>query len=150
MLGGLALSVLAASGGIAIILLQHREPKELMTLGVAMLLAGVGIVVATLSHQSIASFFLGTAIAGVGFGTAFQGAVRTVVPTAAPHERAGVLSIVFIICYIAMGAPAVVAGWVIAEHYGNLIATAQGFGVVVMALAALVLLGQALRDFATR
>jgi len=150
LLGGLALFVLAASGGIAIVLLQHREPKELMKLGVATLLVGVGIAVATLPYKSIGLFFLGTAIAGVGFGAAFQGAVRIVVPSAAPHERAGVLSIVFTICYIAMGAPAVVAGWAIAEHYGNLIEAARAFGVVVMVLAGLALLGQASRDFATK
>jgi MFS family permease len=75
--------------------------------------------------------------------------VRTVVPLAAPHERAGVLSIVFIICYIAMGVPAVVAGWMVAE-YGNMVATAQIFGAVIMALAGTALLGSVLRAVTKR
>jgi hypothetical protein len=105
--------------------------------------------VVSLSFSDIALFFLGTAIAGVGFGAGFQGAVRTVVPFAAPHERAGVLSIVFIICYIAMGVPAVVAGWMVAQQ-GNIIATAQTFGAVIMALACVALLGSVLRAVTKR
>lgn len=144
LLGGLGLFVLAASGGISILVLQHREPKDLMTFGVASLLVGVAIVVGSLPYNSIAVFFFGTAVAGAGFGTAFQGSVRTVVPFAAPHERAGVLSTIFIISYIALGAPAVIAGWMLAEH-GNLIATAQIFGAVIMALAGTALLGSVVR-----
>ncbi|MBV8397641.1 MAG: MFS transporter, partial [Acetobacteraceae bacterium] len=149
LLGGLGLFVLAASGGIAILILQHREPKQLMTSGVGSLLAGTAIAVGSLPYDSIPLFFFGTAVAGVGFGTGFQGAVRTVVSLAAPHERAGVLSIMFIISYIALGAPAVVAGWMVARHW-DILATAQIFGVVVMALAGAVLLGNIWRSATTR
>ena len=144
LLGGLSLFVLAACGGLSVLVFQHREPKDMMMFGVASLFAGVAIAVLSLPYSAIAFFFLGTAIAGVGFGAGFQGAVRTVVPFAAPHERAGVLSIVFIISYIAMGVPAVVAGWMIAQH-GNILATAQTFGAAIMALACTALLGRVLR-----
>jgi MFS family permease len=144
LLGGLGLFVLAASGGISILVLQDREPKDMMTFGVASLLVGVVIAVGSLPYNSIGVFFFGTAVAGAGFGAAFQGSVRTVVPFAAPHERAGVLSIIFIISYIALGAPAVIAGWMLAE-YGNIIATAQLFGVVIIALAGTALLGSVVR-----
>jgi MFS family permease len=144
LIGGLALFVLAACGGISVLVLQHREPKEMMIFGVISLFVGVAIAVLSLPYKSIAGFFLGTALAGVGFGTGFQGAVRTVVPFAAPHERAGVLSIIFIISYIAMGVPAVAAGWMIA-HQGNILFTAQIFGTAIMALACTALLGSVLR-----
>jgi sugar phosphate permease len=144
LIGGLALFVVAACGALAVLVLQHREPQDMMILGAASLLVGVAIAVLALPNDSIAVFFLGTVIAGVGFGTGFQGAVRTVVPFAAPHERAGVLSIIFIISYIAMGVPAVAAGWMIARH-GDVLATAQIFGAVIMALASTALLGSVLR-----
>jgi MFS family permease len=149
LLGGLALFVLAAFGGVSVLVLQHREPKDMMMFGVASLFAGVAITVASLPYSAIAIFFLGTAIAGVGFGAAFQGAVRTVVPFAAPHERAGVLSIVFIISYIAMGVPAVAAGWMIA-HHESILATAQIFGAVIMTLAFAALLGSVFRAVTRR
>ncbi len=111
-----------------------------MTFGGAALFFGVAIAVAALSYKSATLFFVGSAVTGIGFGAGFQGAVRSVVPLAAPAERAGVLSIVFIVSYIAMGLPAVIAGVLIVEQ-GNLILTAKEFGAVVMALAALALLG---------
>ena len=141
LLGGLAIFVLAASGGIAVLLLQMLEARKMMALGAASLLAGVGIAVLALTRGQVALFFLGTAVAGVGFGTGFQGAVRTVVSVAAPHERAGTLSIVFIVSYIALGLPAIIAGSM--ARHGNLLATAQVFGAVVMALAAAALIAGA-------
>jgi predicted MFS family arabinose efflux permease len=141
LLGGLAIFVLAASGGIAVLLLQNLEARKTMMLGSASLLGGVGLVVLALAHGGVALFFVGTAVAGVGFGTGFQGAVRTVVSVAAPHERAGTLSIVFIVSYIALGVPAIIAGSMV--RHANLLATAQVFGVVVMALAAAALFASA-------
>jgi MFS family permease len=144
LIGGLALFVVATFGGLAVLVLQHREAKDMMILGAASLIVGVAVTALGVSEASIAFFFLGSMIAGVGFGAGFQGAVRTVVPFAAPHERAGVLSIIFIISYIAMGVPAVAAGWMIARH-GNVVATAQLFAAVIMALAGTALLASVLR-----
>jgi predicted MFS family arabinose efflux permease len=134
LLGGLALFVLAASAGLAVLALQDREPRAMMTFGASMLAAGVGVAIWSLPHHAIAIFFAGTCIAGVGFGTGFQGAIRSVVRFAAPHERAGVLSMVFIVCYLSMGLPAIAAGVAVARH-GNIIGTAEVFGAFVMALA---------------
>ena len=64
-------------------------------------------------------FFVGTALAGIGFGAGFQGALRSVVMLAAPAESAGVLAILFVISYLAMGVPAIIAGWAIVET-GNI------------------------------
>jgi hypothetical protein len=41
--GMLAIFVLAAAGGIAVLLLQKLEPQKMMALGSACLLAGVGL-----------------------------------------------------------------------------------------------------------
>ena len=142
--GGLALFALAASAGIGVLLLQRREARAMMTLGAAALAVGVGIAVWTLSLHSLLLFFLGTVIAGVGFGTGFQGAVRTIVPFAAPHERAGVLSLVFIVSYLALGVPAVFAGARLVRHH-DILGTAQEFGTVLMALALMALLATSLR-----
>jgi hypothetical protein len=139
-LGGLALFVLAASAGMSVLLLQERTPQQMMMVGAVSLLTGVALTVFALSHSAAVLFFLGTAVAGVGFGGGFQGAVRTVIPSAAPHERAGTLSVIFIICYLAMGVPAVAAGSMIARHV-NIITTAEYFCAVVMALAAAALVG---------
>jgi predicted MFS family arabinose efflux permease len=139
-LGGLSLAVLAASGAVAVLALQKQSPRTLTLIGGAALIAGVGLTVLSVRFGSVAGFFAGTAIAGVGFGGGFQGAIRSVVPLAAPHQRAGVLSVVYVVSYLAMGLPAVIAGFVLV-HEGDLLATAAQYGVAVMVLAALALLG---------
>jgi predicted MFS family arabinose efflux permease len=149
LLGGLALFVLAASGGISVLLLQRREPQEMLTFGATSLLVGVAIAALSLVNNSVISFFVATVVAGVGFGAGFQGAIRTVVPFAAVHERAGVLSIIFVISYISMGLPAVIAGWMIARD-GNIVGTAQIFCAVLMALAFTALMASVLRTLTKR
>ena len=140
--GGLALFVLGGSGGASILLLRRREPRTMMSFGAVTLLTGAAVAVAALSYHSATAFFFATAVAGMGFGSSFQGAVRTVVPFAATHERAGVLSVIFVVSYLAMGLPAVVAGYLVARG-GDIVRTAWEFGLVVMVLAGLALLGGA-------
>ena len=149
LLGGMALFVLAASGGLAVLTQQHRRPQTMMTLGASCLVVGVGVAVWSLPYHSLTGFFAGTSIAGMGFGAGFQGAVRSIVPLAAPHERAGVLSIVFIVSYLSMGMPAIAAGALVARH-GNILATGEEFGLVVMTLALGAVLAAALRMATSR
>jgi hypothetical protein len=92
----------------------------------------------------VSAFFVGSAIAGLGFGAGFQGAVRSVVAQAAPRDRAGVFSVIFVVSYLSMGAPAVAAGYSVAL-LGDIFATARDFGVVVVILSALALAGAAVR-----
>jgi predicted MFS family arabinose efflux permease len=138
--GGLALFVMAGSGAVAVLALRAREAQHLLRIGAVALLGGVVVVLASLSLDSLVVFMIGTAIAGAGFGIAFQGAIRTVVAAAAPTERAGVLSLLFVLSYLAMGAPAIVAGARFAAT-GDIISTAREFGVAILALAALALFG---------
>jgi MFS family permease len=140
LLGGVALFVLAGSGAASILLMQHHEPHRMMSVGAWALVIGVTVVLAAMSLHSVFMFFAGSVVAGVGLGAGFQGAVRTVVPHAAPHERAGLLSVIFVVSYIALSVPAVAAGWLV-SHGGNIPATAREYGVVVIALAMAALLG---------
>ena len=140
LLGGLALFVLAGSGALTVLLLRDVRPRLVMLLGIAGLVVGVGVTLLSVDHRSTAWFFLGTALAGAGFGGGFQGAIRTTVPLAAPHERSGLLSTLYVVSYLAMGLPAVIGG-VLVVHGGGLLATTREYGLAVMALAALALIG---------
>jgi predicted MFS family arabinose efflux permease len=143
-LGGLALFILAAVGAVTVLVLRAAPPRQLMMLGMGTLLAGVGVTVAAITAGSAAVFLIGTAVAGVGFGAGFQGAIRTVLPLAAAHERAGVLSTMFVVSYLALGLPAVIAGYVVV-HGGGLLTSAREYAVAVMILAALAILALARR-----
>jgi MFS family permease len=139
-LGGLPLFVVAGSGAVTVLLLQRRSARQLMLIGAGTLLAGTAVTLVAVDQRSTVAFLVGAVIAGVGFGGAFQGAIRSVVPLTAPHQRAGVLSVVYVVSYLALGLPAVIAG-VLLVHEGDLVTTTVQFGVVVMVLAALALLG---------
>ena len=135
LVGGLALAILAGTGAIAVMLTRERAPAALLKLGAVALFVGVGIVIASLSLRSLAAFLLGTAVAGVGFGTGFQGAIRAVVAPSAAGDRAGVLSLLFVVSYLAMGMPAMAAGARLAAT-GDMLGTAREFGAAILVLAA--------------
>jgi predicted MFS family arabinose efflux permease len=139
-LGGLAPFVLAASGAVAVSLLRNAAPRTVMLSGIVALVVGVAITLIAVAASSTALFFVGTAVAGVGFGGGFQGTIRTVVPLAATHERAGLLSTLYVVSYLGLGLPAVVAGYLVV-HGGGILSTAREYGIAVMVLAAVALPG---------
>jgi hypothetical protein len=138
--GGLALFVLAGAGVVAVLVWRRRTALRTMQLGTAALAVGVAVTVQAVSATSVAEFFVGTAIAGAGFGGSFQGAIRSVIGLAAPHERAGVLSVLFVVSYLAMGLPAVAAGLLVVRA-GGILATAQDYGLAVIMLAVAAMTG---------
>ena len=139
-LGGLSLFVLTLTAVISIVALRTAAARSVMLTGILALIIGAAVTMLALAMTSTPLFFLGTAISGVGFGSGFQGGIRTVVPLAAAHERAGVLSLVYIVSYLGLGLPAVVAGFVIV-HGAGLTDTAIYYGGAVILLAAFALLG---------
>lgn len=138
-LGGLSLFVLAGTAGLTIFLARELTPRGVMLLGGAGLVLGVGVTLAAVEAGSTVGFFIGTAIAGVGFGGGFQGGLRTVLPLAAEHQRAGLLSMIYVVSYLALGLPAVGAG-VLVDHVGVL-TSAREYAAVVMLLALVALAG---------
>jgi predicted MFS family arabinose efflux permease len=139
-LGGLSLSVLAAVAVVSIIALRNAAPRTVMLTGIGGLIAGAALSLLALTLTSPALFFAGTAVSGVGFGSGFQGGIRTVLPNAAAHERAGVLSLLFVVSYLGLGIPAVAAGFA-AVHGIGLLGAARYYGAAVILLAAFALTG---------
>jgi predicted MFS family arabinose efflux permease len=89
---------------------------------------------ASIETGSPAVLFLGTAVAGLGFGSAFLGAYRATVARAASDERAGLITAIYIVSYLATGIPAVTGG-IATSHFG-LHKTALVYSVAVAVLAA--------------
>jgi hypothetical protein len=139
-LGSLSLFVLAASAVAATIGLRRAAARTVMMVGILALITGVTVTVIAVSLGSAAVFFAGSVIAGAGFGSGFQGGIRTVVPLAAAHERAGVVSLLYVVSYLGLGVPVVLAGFGVV-HGGGLIDTTRYYGAAVIALAALALFG---------
>jgi predicted MFS family arabinose efflux permease len=139
-LGGMSLVVLAGSAVVAIIVLRRAAARTVMLAGVLALITGVTVTVIAVSIGSVALFFAGSAIAGAGFGSGFQGGIRTVIPLAAAHQRAGLVSLLYVVSYLGLGVPAVAAGFGVV-HGGGLIDTTRYYGGALIALAGLALFG---------
>lgn len=133
-LGGSALFVLAASGALTVLIFHGTEARTFAVAGSGLIMLGVALVLIAVPDRSPVLFFTGTAIAGSGFGGGFQGGLRTIVPLAGPAERAGVIAVIYVISYLALGLPAIGAG-VLVVHT-NVTHTALVFGLGVIALAA--------------
>jgi len=138
-LGGLVVFAFAGTGALVTFLSRSQTASRVMQLGAVALFVGVALALFAIARRSTPWFFVASVVAGAGFGGGFQGAIRTVVPLASPNERAGVLSVVWILAYLSMAVPAVLGGFRIA-HVG-LPSGAHEYGLAVMALAALALAG---------
>lgn len=143
-LGGLALFVLAGAASVTVLITRNTAARRLMAIGITTVILGVAGVLIAITADSVLGFFLASAVAGIGFGSGFQGGIRIVLPLAAPHERAGVLSLIYIVCYLGLGLPAMIAGYLVV-HAGGLIPTAREYGIAVIVLAATALAGLLLR-----
>jgi MFS family permease len=139
-LAGLSLFILTASAALAVPLLKRTSAGTVMPVGTVALLIGVATTLLATTVGSEALFFTGTAVAGVGFGGCFQGAIRTIAPLAEPHQRAGVLSSIYLASYVALGLPAILAGVLVADGSG-IVATSRQYGAMIMLLATLAMLG---------
>ena len=147
-LGGVGLFLLAAGGVVAVLTMRAATPRTLLTGGMAALLTGTAILLLAIAAPvavALPVFVVGALIAGAGFGAGFQGAIRSVVPLASASERAGVLSILYVVSYLAMGVPAVLGG-LRCTYGGGVATTAREYGVAVILLAAAALIGTVRRS----
>ena len=130
---GAVLGLFAGSAAGAAVLARDLSPAPMTRIGTAVLAVGTVLFVAALASTSLALFILASIAVGGGFGAAFLGALRSVTQLAQPHERAALLSAVYIVSYLAFSIPALVAGLLI-THVG-LRDTALGYGGFVALLA---------------
>lgn len=132
--GGVLIFLLTGIGAAASAALAKANPSAVMLGGCLALTVGALVTFASIETSTAVVSFVGTAIAGLGFGPAFLGAYRTVVARSASGDRAGLITLIYIVSYLATAIPAVIGG-IAASHYG-LHNTALVYSVTVAALTA--------------
>lgn len=108
--GGVVVSALMLMAAIAVATFRHWQPRRLILTGTSTLSLGVAVSMFGIQQQQVAALLAGTVIAGIGFGSNFSGVLRALLPTAEPHQRAGLLSAFYVQSYLAFSLPAVAAG----------------------------------------
>lgn len=136
-IGGLVIFVLCMSGALASLAARKQPPRTAMIFGCSALVIGVTVTGVAILLSGPWLFFVGTAVAGGGFGVSFLGAFKTLASLADADSRGAVISAIYVIAYLAFSIPAVIAG--IFATYTDLRATAIGYvvGVTVLAAAAI-------------
>jgi MFS family permease len=136
--GGLVVSTLTLSGVTSVLALRNIPPEKTVVAGIMALTSGVAITLAGAHTQLVVGMLAGTIVSGVGFGAAFSGAMRTILPLAKAEERAGLLSAFYVEGYLSYSLPAILAGS-FAPMVG-LTTAADGYGgaVILMALISLI------------
>ncbi|MGC5701255.1 MFS transporter [Pseudomonas sp. NFXW11] len=133
LIGGALVAVLTLSGALMIFSLRQRPAGKVLRLGAGLLALGVLLILGAVHSASLALFFVGTLVLGSGFGSGFLGALRSVMPLALAHERAGLMSAFYVLSYLAFCLPSLLAGN-LSRNFG-LIATTDGYAVVLIILA---------------
>jgi MFS family permease len=123
---GLVIGLFPVSAAAAAVLARDFSASAMTRLGNTVLAIGTGVFLVALGWSSIALFVVAAIVAGGGFGTGFLGSLRSVTQLAKPHERAALLSAVYVVSYLAFSIPALVAG-LLTTHIG-LRDTSFGYG----------------------
>ena len=144
-LGGLAIFLLTDIGAVAIVITRSWATTRAMMVGGVILGAGLVVAVAAIALTSPLLFFAATALTGVGFGPAWLGVLRTLVALAAPTARAALLAAVFVVAYLALALPAVIAGFLATRIGLHDAALWYGAGLVVLTFAGVLSTGFVIR-----
>jgi hypothetical protein len=108
--GGLVIFLLCGTGAAAAFVLRGIGSRAAMLAGCLFLLAGTAVTYGAIATTTSAALLAGTAVAGVGLGLAFLGAFRTITALATPGQRAGLVTAIFTVLYLAFSVPALIAG----------------------------------------
>jgi MFS family permease len=134
---GALIGIFTGAGALTGLVLQRVDARRAMLIGLWALVVGPVVTLAFVVVGSLPGLLVGTVVAGIGFGAGFQAALRMLLADASPTHRAGILSTIYVVSYLAFGVPSVVAG--LFEPTFGLVPVVIGYGVFVV-LAAVVAL----------
>jgi MFS family permease len=133
LLGGALIATLVLSGAVGILWLRHRPAQVVRAAAAGGLCLGMLLTLAGIHFHVVTAFFLGTVVAGLGFGAGFNASVRSLVPLAQPHERGALMASFLVISYLAFSLPALAAG--LAVGHVGIEAASLGYGLALILIS---------------
>ena len=130
--GGLVILALNGTGAVMAVVGRKWSADQAVYGGAVLLVVGVVLSMVGLDGGLTWLFFVGTAIAGAGFGPSFSGALRTITGLAPAERRAEVVTAIYVASYLGLSLPAIAAGVVVTSV--GLFTTAYSYGVAVVVL----------------
>jgi len=130
--GAAVVSALMLTASVTVLAFRKLAPARMLMIAMLGLIAGIAITLGAVWLQSAPLMIFGTVVAGVGFGIAYSGNLRTLLPLAGEHERAGLLAAYFVQSYLSFSIPAIIAG--LAAPVFGLVSTIYVYGAVLIVL----------------
>jgi MFS family permease len=136
LVAGVSVFALAGTAAVAQLAFGRSAPWASAAGGSVALALGLLVIVAAASAESSALLLIGSVIGGAGFGVAFLGALRALSAVIPDEHRASVMSAFYVVAYLSLSLPAVLAGILVTSL--GVESTFEIFGSVVAGVALLV------------
>ncbi|MFB4371141.1 MULTISPECIES: MFS transporter [unclassified Pseudomonas] len=134
LIGGGVVAGLTLSGAASLHGLRLWPAGRLLRLGAGTLVAGPVLLWLAVVSGQLGLFAVGTVVTGIGFGSGFLGATRSVLPLAEPAQRAGLLAAFYVLSYLAFCLPALAVSALVPRLGLDGAAQLYLAGVIVLAL----------------
>ena len=131
LVNGAALSLFAIASAVVGIGARKLQPPAAMIGGAAASVAGMALLAAAIARHHLPIFLAATAISGAGYSLLFFGGLATINSAAPAEHRGGVLSAIYLLAYVSLGAVSLLLGAVATAHG---LGFAVNFGAGVIAL----------------
>jgi MFS family permease len=137
--GGAVLSLFAITFGATSILGRSLPIRTAMIAGALASAAGMALLALAVVRHDLSIFLLATSTAGAGYSLLFLTGLQVINAAASADQRGGMLSALYLLSYLSMGATAIVLG-AVATASSLALAVDLGAGVIaVLSLATLLL-----------
>jgi MFS family permease len=117
LLGGVLIFLLFGTATVAAYAARTVGSRAVLLVGCLFLVAGMAVTFGAIATSASAAFFVGAAVAGIGFGLVNLGSFRTITARATPDQRGGLVAAIYLAGYLAFSIPALIAG-VTTTKYG--------------------------------
>jgi len=128
----------AAAGGAS--LTSSIDPNRVLLAGGASVALGGAAFIAGVGLGVLPLLWVAALLGGIGLGANLSATIRSLVPRAEAHQRAGLFAAIYLVTYAAFGIPAIVAGALIATIGVGAASAVYGAVAVLVALVGVVLL----------
>ncbi|NKQ51463.1 MFS transporter [Amycolatopsis sp. K13G38] len=132
LIGGLVVTALCGTGAVTTFALRKRPTGQVLRTGASLLAGGTAVTLAGIAAGAVALGIAGTVLAGVGFGASALAMFGSLAQLARPAERGALFAVGYLVSYLALSVPAVIAGF--ATTAAGLRPTAIAYGGVIIAL----------------
>lgn len=134
--GGAVIAMFAASGIVTAIALRSRSARTISIYATSALSIGTAASMLGILAASAPLYLVAVVTVGSGFGTAFMGALGTLMPITPLGQEARMMGIVYVVSYLAFSLPSVVTGLLVPMVGLQTAMVVQGAAVLVASVLA--------------